>query len=87
MHKLFLLFLHHALFIISLWSLSVLTMGLTTKTPDTDRKSSRVRIERPNLESQSAPSMATIQDDDELLLARIGYKQVCTLDSLNKSSN
>jgi hypothetical protein len=87
MHKLFLLFLHHALFIISLWSLSVLTMGLTTKPPDTDRKSSRVRIERPNLESQSAPSMATIQDDDELLLARIGYKQVCTLDSLNKSSN
>lgn len=24
------------------------------------------------------PPMATIQDDDELLLARIGYKQVCT---------
>ncbi|KAJ5386115.1 hypothetical protein N7509_008656 [Penicillium cosmopolitanum] len=50
-------------------------MGLTTKPPDPDRKSLGVRIERPTLESQSAPNMATIQDDDELLLARIGYKQ------------
>jgi hypothetical protein len=57
-------------------------MGLTTKSPDPDRKSLGVRIERPTLESQSAPNMATIQDDDELLLARIGYKQVCTPDNL-----
>lgn len=53
-------------------------MGLTTKPPDADHKPPGVRIERPVLESESAPNMATIQDDDELLLARIGYKQVCT---------
>jgi hypothetical protein len=28
-------------------------------------------------DSGSSPGMATIQDDDERLLARIGYKQVC----------
>lgn len=61
-------------------------MGLTTKPPDPDRKSLGVRIERPTLESQSAPNMATIQDDDELLLARIGYKQVRTPDNFSKCS-
>lgn len=35
--------------------------------------------------SSSAPAMATIQDDDERLLARIGYKQVCPVHALNLS--
>lgn len=56
-------------------------MDLTRKPPDPDRKSTGDRIEQPNLLSHSNPAMATIQDDDELLLARIGYKQVCTPDN------
>jgi hypothetical protein len=47
-------------------------MDLTVK-PDPDRK---VR-ERGAIQTLQAP-MATIHDDDELLLARIGYKQVFT---------
>jgi hypothetical protein len=46
-------------------------MDLTVK-PDPDRK---VR-EQEGIQPSQAP-MATIHDDDELLLARIGYKQVC----------
>ncbi|CAI7569146.1 unnamed protein product [Penicillium palitans] len=46
-------------------------MDLTVK-PDPDRKS---RGERVNTPALLQPTMATIHDDDELLLARIGYKQ------------
>lgn len=48
-------------------------MDLTVKPPDSDRKSKADQTEQP-----AHPTMATIQDDDELLLARIGYKQVDT---------
>lgn len=48
-------------------------MDLTVKPPDSDRKSKSDQTEQP-----AQPTMATIQDDDELLLARIGYKQVDT---------
>ncbi|KAF4761793.1 hypothetical protein N7455_002081 [Penicillium solitum] len=46
-------------------------MDLTVK-PDPDRKSRGERADTPAL---LQPTMATIHDDDELLLARIGYKQ------------
>ncbi|CAI7597305.1 unnamed protein product [Penicillium discolor] len=46
-------------------------MDLTVK-PDPDRKSKGERVDTPAL---LQPTMATIHDDDELLLARIGYKQ------------
>ncbi|CAI7569568.1 hypothetical protein PCG10_010018 [Penicillium crustosum] len=46
-------------------------MDLTVK-PDPDRKSKGERVDTPAL---LQPPMATIHDDDELLLARIGYKQ------------
>ncbi|CAG8243023.1 unnamed protein product [Penicillium nalgiovense] len=46
-------------------------MGLTLK-PDPDRKPRRERVDTP---APLQPTMATIHDDDELLLARIGYKQ------------
>ncbi|CRL17611.1 Amino acid/polyamine transporter I [Penicillium camemberti] len=46
-------------------------MDLTVK-PDPDRKSRGERVTTPAL---LQPTMATIHDDDELLLARIGYKQ------------
>lgn len=44
-------------------------MDLTVKS-DLDRKSKR------QTSTPVQPSMATIHDDDERLLARIGYKQV-----------
>lgn len=47
-------------------------MDLTVETLGPDRKSKADQTERPS----QPPAMATIQDDDELLLARIGYKQV-----------
>jgi hypothetical protein len=49
-------------------------MDRTAETLDPDRKSksSALTIPPPPV----SPPMATIQDDDELLLARIGYKQV-----------
>ena len=47
-------------------------MDLTAK-PDPDRKIDRERVDTP---APLQPTMATIHDDDELLLARIGYKQV-----------
>ncbi|OQE47401.1 hypothetical protein PENCOP_c001G02805 [Penicillium coprophilum] len=46
-------------------------MGLTVK-PDPDRKPRKESGDKP---APLEPSMATIHDDDELLLARIGYKQ------------
>ncbi|CAI7579456.1 unnamed protein product [Penicillium glandicola] len=46
-------------------------MDLTTK-PDPDCKPKRERVDAP---APLQPTMATIHDDDELLLARIGYKQ------------
>jgi hypothetical protein len=48
-------------------------MDLIVKPLDSDHKSKREKIER---KQTSATPMATIHDDDELLLARIGYKQV-----------
>lgn len=48
-------------------------MDLTVKPPDLDHKSKDGRSQ------DGGPPMATIHDDDELLLARIGYKQVHTL--------
>lgn len=53
-------------------------MDRIAKSPDPDHKSLKGRSERPNLAIQSHSAMATIQNDDELLLARIGYKQVCS---------
>ncbi|KAJ5095580.1 hypothetical protein NUU61_004936 [Penicillium alfredii] len=44
-------------------------MDLTVKPPDPDHKSKDGRSQ------DGGPPMATIHDDDELLLARIGYKQ------------
>ncbi|KAJ5513978.1 hypothetical protein N7463_003530 [Penicillium fimorum] len=46
-------------------------MGLTVK-PDLDRKP---RKETGDIPAPLQPTMATIHNDDELLLARIGYKQ------------
>ena len=48
-------------------------MDLTVKPPDQDCKPKR---EKSEITRSSATPMATIHDDDELLLARIGYKQV-----------
>lgn len=49
-------------------------MDLTGKPPDPDHK---VKSTTNSAEGSPAiPPMATIRDDDELLLARIGYKQV-----------
>lgn len=53
-------------------------MDLTVK-PDPDRKSKGERVDTPAL---LQPTMATIHDDDELLLARIGYKQVLAPNAL-----
>lgn len=47
-------------------------MDLTVEPLGPDRKPKGDQIEN----SPRPPAMATIQDDDELLLARIGYKQV-----------
>lgn len=49
-------------------------MDLTVKPLDPDRKPKGDRIQDPT--PPALPPMATIQDYDELLLARIGYKQV-----------
>jgi hypothetical protein len=51
-------------------------MDQTVKPPDPDRKPRGDQIQDPVSISPVPPPMATIQDDDELLLARIGYKQV-----------
>lgn len=56
-------------------------MGLTVK-PDPDRKPRRERVDTP---APLEPTMATIHDDDELLLARIGYKQVLAPNALRRS--
>lgn len=49
-------------------------MDLTGKSSDPDHK---VKGTTNSAEgSPAVPPMATIRDDDELLLARIGYKQV-----------
>lgn len=53
-------------------------MDLTIK-PDPDRKSRRERVDTP---VSLQPTMATIHDDDERLLARIGYKQVLAPNAL-----
>lgn len=50
----------------------LLIMDLTAK-PDPDRKHQTEGVDTP---APLQPTMATIHDDDELLLARIGYKQV-----------
>ena len=55
-------------------------MGLTVKT-DPDRKPGKERGDTP---APLQTTMATIHDDDELLLARIGYKQVCVAKGLVK---
>lgn len=52
-------------------------MDPIAKPPDPENKSLEGQSEQLNPESHSHPAMATIQNDDELLLARIGYKQVC----------
>lgn len=59
----------------------LLIMGLTVK-PDLDRKPGRERVDTP---APLEPTMATIHDDDELLLARIGYKQVLAPNALRRS--
>lgn len=56
----------------------LLIMDLTIK-PDPDRKSRRERVDTP---VSLQPTMATIHDDDERLLARIGYKQVLAPNAL-----
>lgn len=59
----------------------LLIMGLTVK-PDPDRKPRREIVDTP---APLQPTMATIHDDDELLLARIGYKQVLMPNALYRS--
>jgi uncharacterized transporter YbjL len=56
-------------------------MDLTVKSPDPDHKPKR---EKTKGVQTSATPMATIHDDDELLLARIGYKQVFAPNALVK---
>lgn len=51
-------------------------MDLTVKPPDPDRKPKGGQTQDAVTISPIPSLMATIQDDDELLLARIGYKQV-----------
>lgn len=67
-------------------------MSLTVNPADSNHKSTGAQIHQSILQPHSkiphiTSSMATIQDDDELLLARIGYKQVCTPTALRKLSN
>ncbi|KAJ6115686.1 hypothetical protein N7523_006103 [Penicillium sp. IBT 18751x] len=50
-------------------------MDLTVKPPDPDRRPKGDQIQVSVSVSPPPSLMATIQDDDELLLARIGYKQ------------